>query len=94
MVHALVFDVGLAVFVLGQLAPAALVVVGARRAGLRLRAGDLATLPIYWTLISCAAWAALGELVRRPFHWTKTPHAGRAAFTGAPAAAPPPAPDR
>lgn len=31
-------------------------------------------LPWYWTLLSAAAWSALFEIVRAPFHWAKTPH--------------------
>lgn len=30
--------------------------------------------PLYWTLHSVAAYRALLELVRRPFHWEKTEH--------------------
>jgi hypothetical protein len=31
-------------------------------------------LPIYWGLISLAAWQALFELMRRPWRWEKTTH--------------------
>ncbi|QAY95340.1 hypothetical protein CWB41_05985 [Methylovirgula ligni] len=34
----------------------------------------LALLPFYWLLICAAAWAAVFDLVRRPFHWHKTEH--------------------
>ncbi len=30
--------------------------------------------PLYWLLHSVAAWRALHQLVRNPFHWEKTPH--------------------
>lgn len=30
--------------------------------------------PIYWLIISCAAYYALWELIVRPFHWNKTQH--------------------
>lgn len=30
--------------------------------------------PVYWTMLSWAAWCALFELWRRPHHWAKTPH--------------------
>jgi hypothetical protein len=30
--------------------------------------------PFYWVLHSIAAWRALVQLVRSPFHWEKTPH--------------------
>ena len=34
----------------------------------------LPLLPFYWLLVSWAAWRAVAELLRRPFHWFKTPH--------------------
>ncbi len=33
-------------------------------------------IPAYWLLTSYAAWRAVWELWRRPFHWHKTPHTG------------------
>lgn len=33
-----------------------------------------AFVPVYWLLLSVAAWRALFELKYRPFHWNKTPH--------------------
>jgi hypothetical protein len=30
--------------------------------------------PLYWLMISVAAWRALLELPRKPFFWDKTPH--------------------
>jgi cellulose synthase/poly-beta-1,6-N-acetylglucosamine synthase-like glycosyltransferase len=30
--------------------------------------------PVYWCLHSIAAWRALHQLIRNPFHWEKTPH--------------------
>lgn len=35
----------------------------------------VALTPLYWLLLSAAAWAALWEIYRRPHHWSKTPHA-------------------
>ncbi len=32
------------------------------------------TAPAYWTLISIAAYRALGQLLRNPFYWEKTQH--------------------
>ena len=63
------------------LAPA---LVAARR---RKLAGGLvlASLPIYYILISAATWAAVFDLAVRPFYWAKTEH-GR---SGAPNKAPP-----
>jgi glycosyltransferase XagB len=32
------------------------------------------TLPVYWCLLSVAAWLAVIDFVLRPFHWHKTEH--------------------
>jgi len=44
----------------------------------RRRARDLVPFvllnPFYWVLHSIAAWRALVQVVRSPFHWEKTPH--------------------
>ncbi|MFZ5670485.1 MAG: glycosyltransferase family 2 protein [Pseudomonadota bacterium] len=61
----------------GWLCAASAVVVGARRAGTPARARDLLLMPFYWPLQSLAAAHALHQLVFRPFHWDKTPHAAR-----------------
>ena len=34
--------------------------------------------PVHWFLLSVAAWMALWDIVRRPHHWSKTPHGKRA----------------
>ena len=47
-----------------------------RRGRIRLALHALA-LPVYWLLISLAAYRALWQLLRSPFLWEKTPH-GRA----------------
>ena len=51
--------------------------VGLRRAEAPVRVRDLLFLPLYWPLHSIAAAHALVQLVDRPFHWDKTPHAAR-----------------
>lgn len=33
-------------------------------------------LPVYWLMISAAAYVALADLIRRPHHWAKTAHTG------------------
>lgn len=58
-------------------------VVGLRRAGLPIRLRDLLFLPLYWPLQSLAAAHALMQLLDRPFHWDKTPHAPRTGQVGA-----------
>jgi len=30
--------------------------------------------PIYWVLMSFAAWRALWQLISKPFYWEKTTH--------------------
>jgi len=52
-------------------------VAAARSRGLRLTATTIALLPIYYLLVSAAAWAALLDLALRPHYWAKTAH-GRA----------------
>jgi protein-S-isoprenylcysteine O-methyltransferase Ste14 len=51
--------------------------VGVRALRLR-RLGELlpsiATMPVYWLLISVGGWLALWQLLRAPFHWNKTAH--------------------
>jgi cellulose synthase/poly-beta-1,6-N-acetylglucosamine synthase-like glycosyltransferase len=64
----------LALFALGNAAALCALVVGQRRAGLRVRLGDLATAPFYWSLQTLAAVFALYQLFARPFHWDKTDH--------------------
>jgi glycosyltransferase XagB len=34
----------------------------------------IATLPIYWLLMSIAAWLALWQFIVAPFEWNKTEH--------------------
>jgi cellulose synthase/poly-beta-1,6-N-acetylglucosamine synthase-like glycosyltransferase len=48
--------------------------LGLERRGLKKWYGTLATMPVYWLLISAAAWLALWQLIRAPFHWNKTEH--------------------
>jgi cellulose synthase/poly-beta-1,6-N-acetylglucosamine synthase-like glycosyltransferase len=54
------------------LAVPAVVAVRRRRLAGVLRA--LVTMPAYYALISLATWAALFELIVRPFYWSKTEH--------------------
>lgn len=45
-----------------------------RRRGISAWHGTLATMPLYWVLMSCAGWMALWQFLVRPFHWNKTEH--------------------
>ena len=48
--------------------------IGARRAGTAYGAGDMASAPAYWALLSLAFAHAAWRLVLEPFAWDKTPH--------------------
>lgn len=56
------------------LAPA---LAAGRQRGVAKLARAIALLPLYYALMSAASWAALVDLVVRPFYWAKTEH-GRA----------------
>ena len=47
---------------------------GIRRKGIRGWYFTLATMPLYWLLISLAAWMALWQFIVAPFYWNKTEH--------------------
>jgi len=40
--------------------------------------------PVYWVLMSFAAWRALWQLISKPFYWEKTTHG----LSGQPGSAP------
>jgi cellulose synthase/poly-beta-1,6-N-acetylglucosamine synthase-like glycosyltransferase len=67
-------SVALAVAATGGLTMAAPALIGLRRRRLWHLAPWLVTLPLYLFLVSFAAWLALWDLNRRPFHWGKTEH--------------------
>lgn len=58
---------------LGYLASMGLALLALRWRGARL-APHILFMPFYWLLISLAAYRALYQLVRAPFHWEKTEH--------------------
>ncbi len=68
--------VGLNVIVLmtGYAAVVAIGAVGIRRRRLNGLWPAVAGVPVYWLMISVAAWRALWEFAWRPFHWYKTTH--------------------
>lgn len=47
---------------------------GLRRRSVRGVAVTLATMPVYWLLMSAAAWMAVWQFIMAPFHWNKTEH--------------------
>jgi cellulose synthase/poly-beta-1,6-N-acetylglucosamine synthase-like glycosyltransferase len=58
----------------GSFAVLAPVALALRRRGLQRLYYTLPLLPLYYCLVSIAAWAALVDLARRPYHWAKTEH--------------------
>ena len=67
-------SVAIAVAATGGLTMAGPALIGLRRRRMWHLAPWIATLPIYLMLVSFAAWLALWDLNRRPFHWNKTDH--------------------
>ena len=63
--------------VVGYLAAASVGAIAAARRRQRLTA-SIVLLPLYWLMISAAAYRALWQLWRAPHHWEKTPHGAAA----------------
>jgi cellulose synthase/poly-beta-1,6-N-acetylglucosamine synthase-like glycosyltransferase len=59
---------------LGYFVSVVLGLLGLFRRGLMGCAWALMLIPIYWILLSLAAWRALFQLVRDPYRWEKTEH--------------------
>ena len=66
----------LGVLALGVIAAWMGCAVGAKRAGLDYRLGDMLAAPAYWSLLSLAFVHAAWRLVVEPHVWDKTPHDG------------------
>ena len=66
--------VGLVVYLSGLAAMILPPMIGALRRGWIGLAPLALLMPLYFLLVSAAAWMALVELVRRPSHWHKTEH--------------------
>jgi cellulose synthase/poly-beta-1,6-N-acetylglucosamine synthase-like glycosyltransferase len=58
----------------GYIAAALAAATGMRRAGFKVRIGDLLTMPFYWPLQTVAAFRALWQLLNNPYYWDKTEH--------------------
>ena len=58
----------------GYLLSALLGFIGLSRRRLLRSAPYLLLLPIYWLLLSFAAWRAVFQLIRSPYRWEKTEH--------------------
>lgn len=70
---------GFSVFVLigGYVSGMAIAALAAKRRGLLGLLPDLLLMPVYWLLISVAAYRALLQLMTKPYLWEKTPHSAR-----------------
>ena len=71
----------LGVLALGVIAAWMGCAVGAKRAGLDYRLGDMLAAPAYWSLLSLAFVHAAWRLIVEPHVWDKTPHDGDAQTT-------------
>ena len=61
---------------IGYLATMWLGVIGLRLRNLSGFSFSILTIPLYWILISLAAYRALFQFIYAPFHWEKTHHTG------------------
>src|SRR5690606_15810900 len=66
--------IGLTLFAAGSLAMVVPALIGLRRRNLQRLAPYVALMPLYFMLISFAAWLGVIELLRSPFRWNKTEH--------------------
>ena len=71
------------VFIVGYVGAICCAFSGLRRTRQEHLLPWLLLLPVYWLLISTAAWLALWDFIRRPHHWRKTAH-GRFLLPGSP----------
>jgi glycosyltransferase XagB len=67
-------SLALEVLLVGSLALVLPAVLGLKRRGMLSKIAWLVTMPMYLLLISLAAWLAMIDVVKRPFHWEKTQH--------------------
>lgn len=75
--HHVALTVAVVDFLAGMVAALVVLIIGARRAGLSSLAPHIALAPVYWLLISLAAYRALVQIVFRPHLWEKTEHSAR-----------------
>lgn len=69
-----VFYVGIASMVVGNFAFVYYLVTGSMLLGHHRNTKWMLLAPLYWLLMSCAAWKAALQLVARPHYWEKTAH--------------------
>lgn len=73
--------IGLTNLVLGYVSGVALGCVAVAGRGRQRLAISALLMPVYWLLVSLAAYRALFQLAFTPYIWEKTQHRPRAAFT-------------
>lgn len=73
----LLINVALFNFAAGYATALLLAAVAILRSGKAALLPHLLLTPLYWQLVSLAAWRALFQLVYDPYRWEKTPHAPR-----------------
>ena len=61
----------------GYVSAMALAAVATMRSGRRALSPYVLLMPVYWLLISYAAWRAMVQLAVAPHFWEKTEHAAR-----------------
>lgn len=66
--------IGIAVLCAGYGSTAVFISAGMRRRRLSGVWRVLPLVPVYWLILSLAAWRALWQLVRDPYRWEKTSH--------------------
>jgi hypothetical protein len=76
----IVTAVGITNLVLGYVSGVALGCVAVVRRGRHRLAVWALAMPVYWLLISFAAYRAVYQLASQPYRWEKTRHRPRAAF--------------
>jgi glycosyltransferase XagB len=74
LLEAVQASIGLTVFGAGCIAMLAPAVAGLARRGWWTLMPAVLLLPLYYALVSVAAWRGLAELLSAPFHWHKTDH--------------------
>jgi cellulose synthase/poly-beta-1,6-N-acetylglucosamine synthase-like glycosyltransferase len=72
--HGAVIGLNGAILLLGYGAAIACARKGLLRLGYRRWTGTLISMPLYWMLMTPAAWMALWDFAVRPHHWHKTEH--------------------
>ncbi len=72
-----IFALALFNLLAGYASAVVLAVIAAMRRGIGRLIPNLLLVPVYWLMISLAAYRAMLQLVTQPYLWEKTPHAAR-----------------